>query len=526
MSISDFLKNAIATKVARWQTDASGNVTGLVGPDGDAYRLSAPGVRSIAGSVALDLVSLSGLPAGASFSGAGSYASAGVLAVQSTGTITHNPTGWYDGTACLDFVPNTDSSAEFRIYIAAGVNISDDDGLGFRFGIPEVDTTKQNFSIKFEYSVDATNLFPTNKGIMDIWRCDQTVAQTKEKAGEKYIRQRWDHDTTNANCGAWPGNGQSTTGTGADRTANVKFIRFACNKFDGKTIKFKSVLKGGRSTPCLVLGSDNANPEELAVRAFAYMAQKQLPGYIDQYLSNLTGAAGALVNRVYSAGFEVCGNDTQDRALGSTVTDESTMRSAIVTTRDTLRSQGYIYGSNVWISNNNSSSYLMIRELEAAGYVANRNGQTDGRYIFPEGGVKDPYRLPSISIDNTATATVQEYIDRAITVGCTLWMYWHGVLSSNRIDADRTANVTGTSGAPIARSGTETLTQYRARAAALGTAAGTASVAYFDARIGSAALGVWWEDLKTVLDYIVTKRSSGDLVVRSPEEWCRDVGLL
>lgn len=34
MSIGEFLKNAIATKVARWQTDASGNVTGLVEPDG------------------------------------------------------------------------------------------------------------------------------------------------------------------------------------------------------------------------------------------------------------------------------------------------------------------------------------------------------------------------------------------------------------------------------------------------------------------------------------------------------------
>lgn len=37
--IAEFLKNAIATKVARWATDASGNVTGLAGPDGGVLTL-------------------------------------------------------------------------------------------------------------------------------------------------------------------------------------------------------------------------------------------------------------------------------------------------------------------------------------------------------------------------------------------------------------------------------------------------------------------------------------------------------
>ena len=97
-------------------------------------------MRSMLGAEAFDLMTVSGLPAGASFSGAGSYLSAGNLAVQSTGTITHNPTGWYDGTACLEFVPNTDSNAEFRIYNAAGLNISDDDGIAFEFEIPAPDT--------------------------------------------------------------------------------------------------------------------------------------------------------------------------------------------------------------------------------------------------------------------------------------------------------------------------------------------------------------------------------------------------
>ena len=143
--------------------------TGLYGSEVDSVRALVSGagirsrrVRSMLGAEAFDLVGLTGLPAGASFSGSGTYANAGVLAVQSTGTITHNPTGWYDGTACLEFTPNADS-AEFRVFVAAGVNISDDDGLAFEFGIPDdLDTSKQNYSIYFDYSSDAANAFPAN----------------------------------------------------------------------------------------------------------------------------------------------------------------------------------------------------------------------------------------------------------------------------------------------------------------------------------------------------------------------------
>lgn len=512
-------------------------INSTLGPNGYEVYIPAPvsgggvrcrRVRSMLGAEAFDLIALTGLPAGASFSGASTYASAGVLAVQSTGTITHNPTGWYDGSPCLDFTPNNDA-AEFRIYIPGGVNISDDDGLGFEFGIPDdLDTAKANFSILFDFSNDATNAWPTNMSYVRVWTCDQVTAQTKEKGGRKYIRNRWDATAaTDAACGAWPNviNVNTSGGTGADRTARCKWVRFRINKFSDKTLKFKAVRLGGRSTPCFVLGSDNANPEAL-FSAMAYMASKGLPGYLTQYLSGLTGAALDGFKRAHAAGVEVLGDDVVDRPLGSTVTDEATMRAAIEQTRDGLHALGFSRGGKVWVANNNSSSALMVRELARAGYVANRNGATNGRYVFPEGGVPDPFRLPALSIDNTNWTAIQPVIDRAITYGCTSWLYWHGVLSSARIDADRTANVTGTAGAPIARSGTESPSAYRARALGLGTAIGTASVAYFDARIGPAALAIWWEELKQMIDYLASKNMDGTCVVASPEEWAADVGLL
>ena len=507
-------------------TDSTG--TSLVSGDGNLIRTRPRRVNSMLGAEAFDLVAVSGLPAGASFSGAGSYASAGVLAVQSTGIITHNPTGWYDGTACLEFTPNTDTNAEFRIYNAAGLNISDEDGIAFEFGLPEPDTSKVNFNIFFDFNNDATNLFPTNNQYVRVWVCDQITAQTKEKGGQKYVRNLWDATAaTDAACGAWPGviNTGVQGGTGADRTALVKWFRFRMNKFSGQTLKFRAVRRGGRSTPCFVLGSDNAGPETL-FSSLAYAASKELPTYLAQYLSNLTGTVLDGYRRASAAGVEITGDDIVDRALGSTVLDEATMRAAVEGTRDGLAALGFVRGTKVWVANNNSTSALMIRELARAGYVANRNGATDGRYVFPEGGVKDPFRLPALSIDQLNWTAIQPVIDRAITYGCTSWLYWHGVLSSARIDADRTANVTGTAGAPIARSGTESPSAYRARALALGTAIGTASVTYFDARIGSAALAVWWEELKQMFDYLAPKNLDGTCAVLGPEDWCRDVGLL
>jgi len=484
-------------------------------------------VRSLLGAVAIDLATASTLPAGVSFSGAGSYNSAGALAVQSTGTVTHNATGWHDGTACLEFTPNADA-AEIRFYNAVGWYISDDDGVAFEFELPEMDTTKVNFSIGFDHSSDAVSLFPANLKSIDVWRCDSTTATGKEKAGRKYIRQRFDYDATDANAGAFTGYAQGTTGAGADRTAMQKYIRLRVNKFSGKTVKFKSVRLGGRSTPCFVIGSDNGVPEDLSLRAFGYMAAKGLPCYANQYLSAFaTASVLERYQRIYDSGVEVNANDTVDRPLGVDVTDEATMRAAIELTRDTLLGYGFERGSRVWIANNNSSSYLMIRELSRAGYVANRNGaDQQQRYVYPEGGAIDAFRLPSTAIDNLNFTAIQPMLDRAITLGATMWIYFHGVLSSARMDADRTANITGTAGAPVARSGTETLIAYRARAAALGTAAGNASVVYFDARVGATGLGVWWEELVQAINYLAPKSRDGSCVVASPEEWCADVGLL
>jgi len=527
------------TGVTTWRRNADGLVS-LVGPDGHlppfGYQKK---VNSVKGPTILEFASATFLPAGASFYGAGSYASAGRLAVQSTGTIVHNPTGWHDGTACIEFTPNVDA-AEFRYYfdgaLGAGLensplNFNDVNGIGLDFEITDVDTSKVNFSISMEISTDATSLFPTNKASLGWFRNDGTVASQKEFVGRKYYRFRFDSNTTDAKSSAFPGYGYTAvaSGTGADYTKPIKFIRVTVNKFSGKTIKFKRITRGGWSTPCIIMGTDSSGPESLDLLVAPLVNSNNLEFYGNQYWSILDSNAAYRdrYNRLYAAGWELCGNDLVDRPLGVDVLDQPTMAAAIQGTRAKHIAAGWQEGALTWVANNNSTSHLMIQELQAAGYVCNRNGITEGRYVFPEGGVPDAYRMPSPSCDGKFLADVQPWIDRCIEYGATMWLYFHNVWSKAQIDADRANNITGTTGAPIAVNAGETPAAYRARAAGLGTAVGTATVTYLDARIGStASLASFYEDLKEIIDYIGAKQAAGDLVTRTPSNWCRDVGLM
>lgn len=528
------------TGVTTWRRNANGNTVLVTDQDylPIAYQKK---VRSVKGPTILEFASTAFLPAGASFSGSGSYASAGRLAVQSTGTIVHNPTGWHDGTACIEFTPNSDAG-EFRYYfdgaLEAGLansplDFNSEDGVAIEFEITDIDTSKVNFSISMEFSTDATNLFPPNKASFGWFRNDgQSNAQQKECKGRKYYRFRFDSDATDAKSSAFPGYGYYATasGTGADYTKPIKFIRMVCTKFSGKTIKFKRILLGGWSTPCIIVGTDSAGPEALDRLVAPLVNSNKLEFYGNQYWSSLDASGGVALERfrrLYAAGWELCGNDLVDRPLGVDVLDQPTMASAIQTTRERQIAEGWLEGSKVWVANNNSTSYLMIQELAAAGYVANRNGITEGRYVFPEGGVPDPYRMPAYSLDGKFLTDVKPWIDRCIEYGATMWLYFHNVWSKAQIDADRTNNITGTAGAPIAVNAGETPAAYRTRAAGLGTAIGNATVTYMDARIGATAtLAIFYEDLKEILDYIGTKQAAGALVTRTPSNWCRDVGLL
>lgn len=511
----------------------TGADTVVAGEDSRLVNLSLRQRRgrtnSMLGRVAVDLVTASGLPAGASFSGSGSYASAGNLAVQSTGTITHNATGW-SGGPCLEFTPNSDS-AEFRIYNNTGYDWYSSDGLGIEFELQDLDQAKSNFTINLHYSNSATDLYPsTDLGYVRVFVDDNASNYwVRQRGGRQYIRQRWDA-TANTYAAAGAIYDYENVGVLSGSPvpqARVKFIRFTVNNMSGKTLKFRRLYAGGRSTPTFILGSDSASPSEL-FDAFAYMASKNIRGYLDQYISQLAASADSLrgYQAAHAAGHDICWNDTVDRNFPASVTTLSGSQAAVNSAKASLAGYGFQRGASIAVTNNNAWSNNMNQALQEAGYVLSRQGVNTGNFVFPEGGVPDPFRIPAWSLDNANFLTFKPMLDRVVQYGCTHWLYWHGVLSDARMTLDRNANITGTAGAPLARSGSETISAYRTRVAALGTAIGNASLAYFDARIGSAALGIWREELDQIVDYLSTLQAAESAVVSTPTEWAIDVGLL
>lgn len=508
-----------------------GEVLGGVGGVAKSGRIT-----SVKGVEILGMGAGAFLPVGASFEGAGSYASAGRLAVQATGVITNKAGGWFDGTPCLEFTPNTDT-AEFRLYFDnttgfAPLDFNDPNGIALEFEIVGVDTAKANYSVTLEFGNDATSINPANRASCPIFVNDSGgAAQNREFAGRKYYRFRFDSEVTDIKSSPFPGYryNAAVAGAGADWTKSVNYISIICKKFTGKTLKFKRLLRGGYSTPCIIMGTDNAGPEPLVSLVAPLCAKHKIAQYANQYWYELDVSAASLARfkRLYASGWELNGNDVVDRPMGATVLDQPTMAAAITTTRDRCRAMGWTRGSRIWVANNNSTSQLMIDELTAAGYVANRNGTSEGRFVFPEGGVPDPFRMPSPSCDSKTLAIIQPMIDRCIEYGVTMWLYYHNVWAKSRIDTDRTNNVMGVAGAPIAVTAGETAAQYRARALALGTAIGNASVSYLDARIGfSASLCIWYEDLKDIIEYIAARQKAGELITLTPSDWAAEVGLL
>lgn len=145
---------------------------------GAGKEIALPGLKlqAIKGVEILDFANAGFLPASTAFSGAGTYASAGRLAVQSTGEIRHNPTGWSDGSPCIEFTPNADT-AEFRLYFDnttgfKALDFNDTNGIALEFEVLGVDTSKTNFSVGMEFSNDAANAFPSNKAGLGWWRND------------------------------------------------------------------------------------------------------------------------------------------------------------------------------------------------------------------------------------------------------------------------------------------------------------------------------------------------------------------
>lgn len=477
--------------VARYKTDASGNVVGFIKPNsndeiapvavfGQPNNNVSPGIEVFA-------------------FGTGTPTS---TATQSSCTATKNATGWTDGSPCLDIVPNADSFCEYRMYFdaASAIDLNDDDGFAVEFLIPDM-TGKNSPSLSIEVSSTATSTStPTDRTGWKIYQGDSSPCTYH---GKHYQRIRFDIAATDAKFGLYDGSAPSVGGAGYSKVNKANWMRFTFNtNMGGKTIKLKRLVRGGRARPTLIIGTDSAAFHPIGHLLGAYFAAKGWGGYINQYVGGGTGWQNTkksqdTMNLLYGSGWDINLNDVVDRALGATVTDQATMAAAVAGAKSAQLAMGWERGANIWIANNNDYSDLMIQELQAAGVVCNRAGATEGRYVFCEGGIANPYRLPSVGVDQKTTAQITPMIDRCNEYGATMWMYFHNVFARQRVIDD--GQTDPASNTPSAYAGI--------------------NPSYCAAR-GIDQYCIWWEELKGALDYVSTTYPY--MRVITPSQWAQE----
>lgn len=326
-------------------------------------------------------------------------------------------------------------------------------------------------------------------------------------SGPRYDRHRWDFAGTDAKCGVYPGYNPGINGAGVASTDTINWVRFEFFGAAGKKYKIKRLVRGGSARACIVMGTDSAAFDPLTELVNAAMARNGWRWSINQYFGGGNGVDDLAISRrniaaIYAAGSDYNINDLVDRPLATAGLTAAQAEEMARTCMQKARAYGWYRGSNIYIYNNNSHNDTVVQGLQNAGIIAARGGMIDGRFVFTEGGIVNPLRIPSTSWDQLTTAQITPQVDRVIEYGATAWVYWHNVFSRAKVLADGQPAVGGM-----------TPSAYR-----------TSNLVYANNR-GIDQYTIWWEELKGALDYIKSKEMAGHVVVMSPSEWCAANGL-
>jgi hypothetical protein len=407
----------------------------------------------------------------------------------------------------LEITPAADGWANFTLYFDSGKQFSlwSDDGYATDATLPNIEGKPANPTVGIRIGRGATST--SQPADTRETRIFVQPTGTVYFSGRRYDRHRWDFASNDAKCGVWPGYNPGITGAGVAKSDTINWLRFDLFGYGGKTVKIHRLVRGGSSRPCLVLGTDSAAFHPLNELVSAYMARLGWRWSINQYFGGGLGVDDLAISRdviraIYAGGNDYNCNDLEDRNLSLAGLTQAQARAMGEACRAKAEGYGWRRGSNIFIYNNNAHTDQVCAGLAEAGFVAGRSGQIDGRFVFPEGGIVNPMRIPAASWDQATSAQMLAQVDRVIEYKASQWAYWHNVYSTARVADDGQTAV-----------GSMTPSAYRA-----------ANLAYCSPRSIN-EYTVWWEELKTALDGIKAREMAGQIVVMSPSEWCAANGL-
>lgn len=432
------------------------------------------------------------------------------IATQNTCTYQHNPTGWHDGTGCLEIVGDAEDLGwiELRMYFDSGrhFQLDSEDGFAVEFELPDMsDITAANNSFGIEMGKGASSaaVVPADR-----WSNTLFVQQngaTLHNHGVFYQRCRFDTDTTDAKAGPWPGYNDAISGAGIAQNDTVNWLRFLWGSLPSRTIKIKRIVVGGRSEAGLVLVWDSIqghHANRISQRLAKYGLKGNFCSTLNDTILPYTSSISS-VNRMNAAGHAFLPNDMVDRNLATSGLTQAEVYSMLKELDAALASRGWDRGRGIYVYNNNAYNTAVVNALEQAGYRAARAGATEGRYVFTEGGVKNPFRLPSVGADSKTVAKQLEYIDRGIEYGASLWLYMHNLFTKAQVAYD---------GQP-AVGATETCSEYAVRNPS------------YCATKGINSSYNWVEDVESLIDEIAERVAGRTLKVFDGAGWCNAVGL-
>jgi len=310
-------------------------------------------------------------------------------------------------------------------------------------------------AIGLEYYVDT---YDTNCGMTmycvenDAWTVDKNIPHTTNATntsayGRHFVVFR--HDQTNAlfgpYCGVYPfvapaGWASAGAPLGAQNTLLRNFrIAFSNWHTNGRSVYLKALWGMRRMRPKVVLYFDNwmggttGNYDNMHTSIRPVIGQG---GYgwkwgvtipLDEIGNTVNGPVSVL-QTLESEGCETVCNDVTDRNMATAGLSLEQAIADMSRTRNTLASYGLTRGNNIWVWNNNAYNSILLRAAEIVGIKLGRAGISE-RTMFDR-SVRTPtaqelLRVGSIGIDNSESSILKGVVQRAITYGGDLHMYWH-----------------------------------------------------------------------------------------------------
>lgn len=265
------------------------------------------------------------------------------------------------------------------------------------------------------------------------------------------IRPGWNFLTYVQGATSHPFGTALSYGGGTDLITNpVKSCRLEFTTLANCTVYLDSIWTGFSQTPSIVLGWDSAD-QDVIDYVLPAMQERGWRGYIAEPCfvwtsgstlydtHNENGARKSRMDLFRDAGWDIANHTTTHRQIGALANDYE-IRYEIDNARAWQLAHGWIKGSEFYVSPQSSTSVLAETTIRNAGIVLQRHAKHPNVHLT-QFGVDNPHHIGSYDFGNITYATIKGYIDMAVSYGCDLFLFGHNTVAGGAVDGSTVPGV-------------------------------------------------------------------------------------